>query len=105
MALFGSKEERDLGKQAKEKEKADRFLSYYNLDDIDERDRTSTLDMAKQNSVLSLLGTGTFLSGDERDSLQQIAYQQQFIRDQSFLMIRQLDRPNKNLEKLLDKDK
>ncbi|EGS30352.1 hypothetical protein HMPREF9130_1208 [Peptoniphilus sp. oral taxon 375 str. F0436] len=105
MALFKSKEEKDLEKQAKEKEKIDKFLSYYNLDDIDERDRANILDMARQDSALSLLDTGTFLSGDEKDFLQQIAYQQQLIRDQNFLMIKQLDRLNKNLEKLLDKDK
>lgn len=105
MALFKSKEEKDLEKQAKEKEKIEKFLNYYNLDDIDERDRANILDMARQDSALSLLDTGTFLSGDEKDFLQQIAYQQQLIRDQNFLMIKQLDRLNKNLEKLLDKDK
>lgn len=105
MALFKSKEEKDLEKQAKEKEKIEKFLNCYNLDDIDERDRANILDMARQDSALSLLDTGTFLSGDEKDFLQQIAYQQQLIRDQNFLMIKQLDRLNKNLEKLLDKDK
>mgnify|MGYP000322166322 CR=1 FL=1 len=103
MALFKSKEEKDLEKQAKEKEKIDKFLHYYNLDDIDERDRANILDMAGYDKALSLLDTGNFLAGNEKDYLQQIAYQQQLIRDQNFLMIKQLDRLNKNLEKLLEK--
>lgn len=105
MALFKSKEEKDLEKQAKEKEKIEKFLNYYNLDDIDERDRANILDMARYDKALSLLDTGNFLAPDEKGWLQQIAYQQQLIRDQNFLMIKQLDRLNKNLEKLLDKDK
>lgn len=103
MALFKSKEEKDLEKQAKEQEKIEKFLNHYNLDDIDERDQANILDLAGQDRALSFLDAGTFLSGDEKDFLQQIAYQQQLIRDQNFLMIKQLDRLNKSLEKLLDK--
>lgn len=105
MALFKSKEEKDLEKQAKEKEKIDKFSHYYNLDDIDERDRANILDMAGYDKALGLMDFGNFLAADEKDLLQQITYQQQLIRDQNFLMIKQLDRLNKNLEKLLDKDK
>lgn len=103
MALFKSKEEKDLEKQEKEKEKIEKFLDHYNLDDIDERDRANILDLARQDKALSFLDAGTFLSGDEKDFLQQIAYQQQLIRDQNFLMIKQLDRLNKSLERLLEK--
>lgn len=102
MALFKSKEEKDQAKQQKNDEKINRFLSYYNLDDIDERDKNNILDMAVQDTSLKFIDAGTFLSGNEKDFLQQIAYQQQLMRDQIFLIIKQLDRLNKNLEILLE---
>lgn len=103
MALFKSKEEKDLEKQAKQKEKIDKFLHYYNLEGIDDRDRPNILDMVGYDKAIGLLDTGNFLAPDEKSWLQQITYQQQLIRDQNFLMIKQLDRLNKNLEKLLEK--
>lgn len=102
MSLFKNKEEKEQQKHQKQQEKIDRFLSRYNLDTIDERDRDNILDMARQDTALNLIDTGTFLAGDEKDFLQQIAYQQQLMRDQNFLIIKQLDRLNKNLEKLIE---
>lgn len=102
MALFKSKDEKEQAKQQKNEERIARFLSYYNLDAIDERDKSNILDMARQDTSLKFIDAGTFLSGNEKDFLQQIAYQQQLMRDQNFLIIKQLDRLNKNLEKLLE---
>lgn len=102
MAIFKSKDEKEQAKQQKDEERIARFLSYYNLDNIDERDKSNILDMARRDTSLKFIDAGTFLAGNEKDFLQQIAYQQQLMRDQNFLIIKQLDRLNKNLEKLLE---
>lgn len=102
MALFKSKDGKEQAKQQQNEDRIKLFLSYYNLDNIDDRDKSNILDMANQDVALKFMDVGTFLSGNEKDFLQQIAYQQQLMRDQNFLIIKQLDRLNKNLEKLLE---
>lgn len=103
MGLFGNKEEKELRKSQKEEEKVQKFLKYYNLEELDERDKNNIIDMLGSNNAIKMLSFGNFLSGNEKDFLEQLTYQQEFQRDQLFLIIKQLDRLNKNIERLLEK--
>lgn len=103
MAIFKSKEEKELEKQQKDKETIEKFINLYNLGDIDERDLKNLYDIAKRKKSLNLIDTGNFLMANEKDYLQQIAWQQNLIFEQNLLIIKQLDRLNKNLEKLIEK--
>lgn len=103
MALFKSKEEKQEIKQQKEQEKIDNFIERYNLGDIDKRDFENLLNIAKRKSSLNMIDAGNFFAASENDYLQQIAWQQILMFEQNLLMIKQLDRLNKNLEKLIEK--
>lgn len=104
MGLFASKEEKEEKKKNKEKEMLEGFDRLYGLGDLDPRDQGNLLDIIRQSNSLGYLDTGNFLSGNEKDFLQQGVWQQKMEVDQRFLLIKQNDRLNKNLEKIIEQN-
>lgn len=101
MALFGNKEEKEIKQLEKDKLKAEKIMTKYNLDDIDERDRDNLIALSYELAGNGWLEWGSILGGtNEKDELQRLNFSQQVIIEQNFLMIKQLDKLNKNLEKL-----
>lgn len=103
MDFFKSKEERQNKKQEKRDAEINAFLSYYNLGDIDERDHENLLDIFRDSRALGLKDFSNILSGSEKSLLEQIATTNMISKDQNFLIIKQLDRLNKNLENISSK--
>lgn len=95
MALFGNKEE-------KQEQKAQELMKKYGLDEISNQKDIESL--RKISQVLA--GTGLMAAGanigfgtNERAMIQVQMNLQQVIVEQNFIMIRQLDRIAKSLEK------
>lgn len=103
MDFFKSKEERQNKKQEKRDAEINAFLDYYNLGDIDERDHENLLDIFRYSRGLGLSDFGNILSGSEKSLLEQITTINMIAKDQNFLIIKQLDRLNKNLESISSK--
>lgn len=103
MALFGNREEKEIKKEEKKEEKIQGLLRKYNLTDLDSRDKENIESMLLSDKSIEFTSSANFISSDEKSLLRQIMYQQGLEIDQKFLIIKQLDRLNKNLEKLLDK--
>lgn len=103
MALFGNREEKEIKKEEKKEEKIQGLLRKYNLTDLDSRDKENIESMLLSDKSIESASSANFMSSDEKSLLRQIMYQQGLEIDQKFLIIKQLDRLNKNLEKLLDK--
>lgn len=95
MGLFGNNEE-------KKEQKTAAILSKYNLNDLsDPRDRESIMKIAQSMAGVGLIATGADLSfgTNEKAMLQAQMHYQKVIMEQNFIMIRQLDRIAKSLEK------
>ena len=97
MGLFGSKED----KEARAAEKEQKMLAKYGLQELtDPQDIESV-----RNIVSELIGTGlmelgaTFGGANEKDIAKVQMYYQRTIIEQNFIMIRQLDRITKALQK------
>ena len=103
MALFKSKEEKEQIREQKDTEKLEGFLKYYDLENLNNEDRNNLLNLAKASDGDASFQIGTMLSASETDYLSHMDHQNSVIIDQNFLIIKQLDRLNKNLEKLLEK--
>lgn len=94
MALFGAKE----NKEDKATRKAQAMMDKYGLSDLDPKDLESV--RAISNSLMgnSLIELGTALQGNSTDSAKM-----SFLRalvEQNWIIIRQLDRLNKRLDRL-----
>lgn len=96
MALFGNKED----KEAKQQEKIQRMLSKYGLESLsDPQDIASVQNIVTELAGSSLMEVGNLLAPDEKTANQiQIQYQRTLV-EQNFIIIRQLDRINKALNK------
>ena len=95
MALFGSKEE----KAAKTAEKERKLLEKYGVDSLtDPRDIESVKKIASELVGTGLMETGFKLQTLKAEALLPITYQRA-IMEQNFIIIRQLDKIAKLLEK------
>lgn len=103
MGLFKNSEEKELERQQKDTEKLENFMKYYGLEDLNTEDKNNLLNLAKSSDGDAFFQLGTMLSASETDYLSHMDHQNSVIIDQNFLIIKQLDRLNKNLEKLLEK--
>lgn len=103
MGLFKNNEEKELEKQQKDTDKLENFAKYYGLEDINEDDKNNLLNLAKASDGEAFFNIGRMLSASEEDYLRHMDHQNSVIIDQNFLIIKQLDRLNKNLEKLIEK--
>ena len=102
MALFGNKEDKKLEKEEKKLEKVQGVIDYYKLNELERDDLLLLSEIFKNNRYLEMISFGSFLSGNTKNFAELNTYQNELIRDQNFLIIRQLDKINKNLEKLLE---
>ena len=98
MALFGGKEDKE-DKQEKEVQK---FMQKYQLEDLDEKDlmvlKRITADLAGNK----FFKAGMALSFAKAEEQAKVTYLSALV-DQNWMVIRQLSRLNKNIEKLLEK--
>ena len=95
MALFGNNEE-------KKEQKIQAVLAKYNLEDLsDERDKETILKIAQSMVGVGLIAAGADigLGTNEKAMIQAQMHYQKVIMEQNFIMIRQLDRIAKALEK------
>lgn len=94
MALFNSKE----SKEDKQARKAQEMLEKYGMNDLsDERDIAAVKQIAWELTGSNIAEVGMLLSSSAEDN-SKIAYLRSLI-EQNWIIIRQLDRLNKNLEK------
>ena len=95
MALFGNKE----GKEEKAARKTAEMLERFGLEELsDERDLSTVKKVAEEMSGNSLIEFGTALSGKAED-VAKMSYLRAIL-EQNWIIIRQLDRLNRNLENL-----
>lgn len=92
MALFGSKEPKEDKAARKEYE----LLAKYGLTDIDAKDIEQVKSINTALMGNKLIETGTALSGSGVD-VAKLTYLRALV-EQNWIIIRQLDRLNKNLE-------
>lgn len=96
MALFSSQPKES--KEEKQTRKAQELLRKYGLEELsDSRDAQSVKSIAWTLTSNNLIELGTALSGSAQD-LGKLTYLSALI-EQNWIIIRQLDRLNKNLEK------
>ena len=108
MALFESKESKELKKQMKRDEAAAAQqakqlakLTEYHLEGIDDEYRDSCVQIIDSLFGTGLIEFGSTLSGMKSEDKLKTAYLHA-IMDQNWIMIRQLDQMNKNLQQLVD---
>ncbi|MBQ0113842.1 MAG: hypothetical protein KBT03_11990 [Bacteroidales bacterium] len=97
MALFNKKETKEEKQARKERE----MLEQYRLDELtDEKDIESVKKIVSELSGSALMETGFKMGGGtERDIQKVLLYYERGIIEQNFIMIRQLDKIAKLLEK------
>lgn len=96
MALFGSKED----KEAKQAEKEQALLDKYGLGTLsDPEDIKSVRAIVTQLAGTGLMEFGAMLAGNEKAMLNTQMHFQRAMVEQNFVIIRQLDRIAKLLEK------
>ena len=93
MALFGGKE----SKEEKEARKVAELLSRYGLEDLSGKDLESVKAIASSLAGNNLITFGTTLSGKAED-VAKLSYLSALV-EQNWIIIRQLDRINKSLDK------
>lgn len=94
MALFGGKE----SKEEKQARKAQELLEKYGLQELsDPRDLDAVKNISESLMGNKLIELGTALSGTGEDSAK-LSYLSALV-EQNWIIIRQLDRLNKSLEK------
>ncbi len=96
MALFGNAESKEEKAEKKQKE----ILAKYNLTELnDPADVESVKKIVEELTGRGLMEFGAMLSGSEKDLLKvQMGYQRAMV-EQNFIIIRQLDRLIKAIEK------
>lgn len=99
MGLFGEKK----SKEEKEMEKMQKFMDRYQLEDLDEQDMKVLQKIAEDLVGNNLIKWGMALSFAKAEDQAKITYLSA-MTEQNWMIIRQLSRLNKNMERLLDKE-
>lgn len=95
MALFGGQKE---SKEEKQERKTQEIMSRFGLEDLnDGRDLAAARKIAEEMAGNSLIEVGTALQG-KAEEVAKISYLRAIL-EQNWIIIRQLDRLNKNMEK------
>lgn len=97
MGLFNKESKED--KQAK---KIKQFMDRYQLEDLDEKDLIVLQRIATDLTGNSFFKTGMALSFAKAEEQAKVTYLSA-LTEQNWMIIRQLSRLNKNIEKLLEK--
>jgi len=96
--MFGRESKED--KQAKEIQK---FMEQYQLEDLDEKDLIVLQRVASKLLAMGLFNFGMVFSFPKAEERLKVGYLGAMV-DQNWMMIRQLSRLNKNIEKLVAKN-
>ncbi|MPW26413.1 hypothetical protein GC105_11495 [Alkalibaculum sp. M08DMB] len=98
MALFGEKK----SKEEKEEQKLQQFMDRYQLEDLDKKDLVVLQRIAGDLTGNSLFKAGMALSFAKAEEQAKVTYLSALV-EQNWLIIKQLGRLNKNIEKLNEK--
>ena len=98
MALFGEKKSRE----EKQQEKLQKFMDRYQLEDLDEKDLVVLQRIATDLTGNTWFKAGMALSFAKAEEQAKVTYLSA-LAEQNWMIIRQLSRLNKNIEKLLEK--
>lgn len=98
MALFGDKK----SKEDKEQEKLQQFMDRYQLEDLDSKDMVVLRRIASDLAGNSWFKAGMALSFAKSEEQAKVTYLSALV-EQNWMIIRQLSRMNKALEKLASK--
>lgn len=98
MALFGEKKNRE----EKQQEKLQKFMDRYQLEDLDEKDLVVLQRIATDLTGNTWFKAGMALSFAKAEEQAKVTYLSA-LAEQNWMIIRQLSRLNKNIEKLLEK--
>ena len=97
MGIFSKESKED--KQANEMQK---FMNKYQLEDLDEKDLIVLQRIASDLAGNNFFKVGMALSFAKAEEQAKVTYLSAVV-DQNWMMIRQLSRLNKNIEKLIEK--
>lgn len=98
MALFGDKK----SKEDKEQEKLQQFMDRYQLEDLDEKDMVVLKRIAADLTGNSLFKMGMAFSFAKAEEQAKVSYLSALV-EQNWMIIRQLSRMNKAIEKIANK--
>lgn len=98
MNPFGKKK----SKEEKEQEKLQQFMERYQLEDLDEKDLVVLQRIAGDLAGNQFFKAGMALSFAKAEEQAKVTYLSA-LTEQNWMIIRQLSRLNKNIEKLLEK--
>jgi len=98
VALFGEKKSRE----EKQQEKLQKFMDRYQLEDLDEKDLVVLQRIATDLTGNTWFKAGMALSFAKAEEQAKVTYLSA-LAEQNWMIIRQLSRLNKNIEKLLEK--
>lgn len=99
MGIFGGNKK---SKEEKQQEKMNEFMERYQLEDIDEKDLVVLQRIANDLMSNKLIQEGRVLAFADVVEQAKISYLS-ILTEQNWMIIRQLSRLNKNIEKLLEK--
>ncbi|WP_130807658.1 hypothetical protein [Senegalia massiliensis] len=99
MALFGEKKT----KEEKQKEKLQKFMERYQLEDLDEKDLVVLQKIAGDLAGNGAFKAGMALSFAKAEEQAKVTYLSALV-EQNWMIIRQLSRLNKSIEDLNNKE-
>lgn len=90
------------GKKTKEDKQFEKFMKRYQLEDLDEKDLVVLQRIANDLFGKEFIKTGMALTFAKIEEQAKIAYLSALV-EQNWILMRQLSRLNKNIEKLIEK--
>lgn len=103
MSLFATAEEKEEKKKQKELEKIKQLIETYKLENLSPEDAKLLPEIAKCFRGNTLIDLGSLMSGDDSSKLWNIQSLNEAIFTQNWIIINQLSKLNKNIEKLIEK--
>lgn len=102
MGIFGEKKTKEQKMQEKIEQQTKMFMERYQLEDLDEKDFVVLQKISSGLIGNDLMKTGMALSFAKAEEQLKVSYLSVLV-EQNWMIIRQLSRLNKNIEKLSDK--
>lgn len=90
------------GKKAKEDKQLEKFMKRYQLEDLDEKDLVVLQRIANDLVGNKLFKAGMALTFAKAEEQAKVTYLSALV-EQNWILMRQLSRLNKNIEKLIEK--
>lgn len=103
MALFATTEEKELKKKEKEEKEFNKLVERYNLRNLEKEDYQVLKNIASNLAGSGIAEFGMLFSGktEDRIKIDRLAA----LQEQNWVIINQLIKLNKNIEKLIDTNK